>query len=410
MGPRIDRVDKSGGTVVTTAEDQMKDVLNNPRLGENAKVAELEKIIAKMPDTEKMELYDRVKNRKSQDPLAQQLHYRLSHSPNGAGQLSTTDQVLKALNPKHGEATSTTTPTPSGTTAAKDPTRAVDLKGVGNVAKDTLQNTLQKISKGDFGDGLLEIAKGKGDPSKKLIEMRGFLEGMSPAALKKVIEHSDKWPSSEKRLFNEALGTSEKLMKRIATELTPDEQLKMLNRALDTSNILKGTQWREGINAWMDAVSNPTLNRAIEDVPQLSFLIGDRIKKSGDSTVLTRLTSQKKIDVLELAFDSLKDSKVDAKAAQGLTMAFSAMTPKEKNKVIDDMQRGNPDELPNFLKMSAPYVDHILLDGINKENAAFIRKAYQFMEAHAATQPDKDLYGKLSLFMEGWMEEAYKRR
>src|SRR4030095_9332136 len=80
MGPRIDRVDKSGGTVVTTAEDQMKDVLNNPRLGENAKVAELEKIIAKMPDTEKMELYERVKNRKSQDPLAQQLHYRLSHS------------------------------------------------------------------------------------------------------------------------------------------------------------------------------------------------------------------------------------------------------------------------------------------------------------------------------------------
>jgi hypothetical protein len=234
MGPRIDRVDQSGRTVAATAEDQMKDMLNNPRLRENAKIAELVKIIAKMPDT-------------------------------------------------------------------------------------------------------------------------------------------------ERRLIHDWL----------------------------TNNIEKGTKSRDALNAWMDNTSNRTLNRAIDDVPQLRFLIGDRIKKTGDPTVLTRLTSQKKIDVLEMALD---DPKVDAKGAQGLTAAFSAMTPKEKNKVIDDMQRRNPDELPNFLEMSAPYVDHILLEGINKENAAFIRKTYQYLEGHATTQQDKDLYGKISHFMEGWMEEAYKRR
>jgi hypothetical protein len=407
MGPRVDQIGKGSGYAVPTAENQMMDVLNNPRIGENAKVAELEKIISKMPDTEKMELYERLKDRKSKDPLAQQLHYRLSHSPDGRGKLSTTDQVLKALNPKHGEASTTTpAPTSGGTTSTKGPVASDDLKILGNAVRDAFK----KAAKGDFGDGLLAVAQNSGDPAKKLQQMRGYLEAMNPTALKKAIESSDKWPMSEKRMFNEAVGTSEKLMKRIATELTPDEQMKMLNRALDTSNIDKTTKWREGMNAWMDAVSNPTLNRAIEDVPQLSFLIGDRIKKSGDSDILTRLTSQKKIDVLELALDSLRDSKLDAKAAQGLAMSFSAMTPKEKNKVIDDMQRGNPDELPNFLKMSAPFVDHILLDGINKENAAFIRKAYQFLEAHATTQQDKDLYGKLSLFMEGWMEEAFKRR
>lgn len=303
MGPRIDRVDQRGGTVVTTAEDQMKDMLNNSRIRENAKIAELVKIIAKMPDTER-----------------RLIRYWLSHSSNGSG---------------------------------------------------------------------------------------GFLEGMSTNALRKVIAHSDKWPLNERRLFNEMLGHSENLMKRIANELTADEQMKMVNRALDTNYIEKGTRWRDAMNGWMDNTSNPTLNRAIDDVPQLSFLIGDRIKKTGDSTVLTRLTSQKKIDVLEMALD---DPKVDAKGAQGLTSAFSAMTPKEKNKVIDDMQRRNPDELPNFLKMSAPYVDHILLDGINKENAAFIRKTYQYLEAHATMQQDKDLYGKISHFMEGWMERAYKRR
>ena len=186
----------------------------------------------------------------------------------------------------------------------------------------------------------------------------------------------------------------------------PDTESRLIHDWLK-NNIEKGSGGRDALNAWMDTTSNPTLNRAIDDVPQLSFLIGDRIKKTGDSTVLTRLTSQKKIDVLELALD---DMKVDAKGAQGLTSAFSAMTPKEKNKVIDDMQRRNPDELPNFLKMSAPYIDHILLDGINKENAAFIRKTYQYLEAHATTQQDKDLYGKISHFMEGWMEEAFKRR
>ncbi|HEY7160567.1 MAG TPA: hypothetical protein VH815_04875 [Acidobacteriota bacterium] len=207
--------------------------------------------------------------------------------------------------------------------------------------------------------------------------------------------------SKLQKIYKEDFGDGllKKLMKRIITELTPDQQMKV--------DILKTTNWREALNEWMDATSNPTLNRTIEDVPELTFIIGDRIKKTGDSDILTRLTSQKKIDVLELALD---DMKVDERAAQGLTAAFSALTPKEKNKVIDDMQRGNPDELPNFLRMTAPYVDHILLDGINKENAAFIRKAYQFLEAHANIQQDKDLYGKLSLFMEGWIEEAYKRK
>jgi hypothetical protein len=171
---------------------------------------------------------------------------------------------------------------------------------------------------------------------------------------------------------------------------------------------MKGTKlWRDALDDWIDNTSNFSLNRAIDDVPQLSFMIGERIKITGDSTVLTRLTSQKKIDVLEMALD---DPKVDTTAAQGLTSAFSAMTPKEKNKVIDDMQKRNPDELPNFLKISAPYVDNILLDGINKENAAFIRKTYQFLENHAQTQHEKDFYGKLSHFMEGWIEETFKRR
>jgi hypothetical protein len=228
---------------------------------------------------------------------------------------------------------------------------------------------------------------------------------LSEAGLTESVTLKDKLQKIYKDDFGQEV--IEKLMMRIATELPADEQIKRVNGALNSSDIAKADRWSETLNAWIDAISNTTLNRAIDDVPQLRFLISDRIKKTGDSDILTRLTSQKKIEILELA---LNDLKVDTKGAQGLISAFSALTGKEKNKVIDDMQRCNPDELPNFLKLSAPYVDHILLDGINKENAAFIRKAYQYLEAHATGQQDKDLYGKISLFMEGWMEEAFKRK
>jgi hypothetical protein len=88
-----------GGTKTPTVNNQMMGILNDPRLSENAKVAELTKAIADLPDAEKKDLYERLKDRKSHDPLAQQFHYRLSHHPNKAGGVSTTNQVLNALKP-----------------------------------------------------------------------------------------------------------------------------------------------------------------------------------------------------------------------------------------------------------------------------------------------------------------------
>jgi hypothetical protein len=84
------------GTKKLTVDDQMMDILNNPRLSENEKVAELQKAIANLPESEKKDLYERLKDSKSNDPLAQQFHYPFSHHPNG---VSTTNQVLNALKP-----------------------------------------------------------------------------------------------------------------------------------------------------------------------------------------------------------------------------------------------------------------------------------------------------------------------
>src|SRR5262249_32581019 len=82
-----------------TLDDQMLDILNNPRMSEKEKVAALENAVAKLPESQKKALYERLKDRKTQDPVGRQLHYRLSHHPDKAGQLSTVDQVLSALKP-----------------------------------------------------------------------------------------------------------------------------------------------------------------------------------------------------------------------------------------------------------------------------------------------------------------------
>lgn len=81
----------------STVDNRMMGILNNPHLDENAKVAELRKTIADLPDPEKKALHERLKDRKSHDPLTQQFHYRLSHHSDKAGGTSTTDQVLNAL-------------------------------------------------------------------------------------------------------------------------------------------------------------------------------------------------------------------------------------------------------------------------------------------------------------------------
>ncbi len=88
---------RGGETKTSTVDNRMNGILNNPHLDENAKVAELRKTIADLPDAEKKDLYERLKDRKSHDPLAQQFHYRLSHHPHKEGGVSTTDQVLNTL-------------------------------------------------------------------------------------------------------------------------------------------------------------------------------------------------------------------------------------------------------------------------------------------------------------------------
>ncbi len=134
---------RGGEARTSTVERAMGGILNNPHLSENEKVAELKKTIAELPDSEKKELYDRLKDRKSRDPLAQQFHYRLSHHPDNASGVSTSDQVLNALKSKSqapaqdsksaasgNGASPAATGTKTASAATRDPTLSPEATGL----------------------------------------------------------------------------------------------------------------------------------------------------------------------------------------------------------------------------------------------------------------------------------------
>jgi hypothetical protein len=127
-----------GGTKTSTVDNQMMGILNNPYLNENAKVAELRKAIADLPDAEKKDLHERLKDRKSHDPLAQQFHYRLSHHPYKAGGTSTTDQVLNALKPAGSKSQAPTQDSRSAAPGNGASPSATDAKTAGVGARDPI--------------------------------------------------------------------------------------------------------------------------------------------------------------------------------------------------------------------------------------------------------------------------------
>ena len=113
-------------------EDQMLDILNS-RMNEYTKVAELKKVVEKLPESEKNALYERLKDRKSPDPLSQKFHYWLSHRSYKPGALSTVDQILYTLKPSAQKATPaaqdsrTTSPGKGPSPAMIDPKTADSL-------------------------------------------------------------------------------------------------------------------------------------------------------------------------------------------------------------------------------------------------------------------------------------------
>src|SRR5262245_43351122 len=138
MGSQL-RIESSSTTSTvdpsSTQDSQIFNILENPRMNETAKVAALEKSIANLSDSEKLALFERLKDKKSQDPLAREFHYRLSHHSGKAGQLSSVDHILNALKPA--PSTESSSAKDSQSAKASSPS-VVDSKTADTLARDRI--------------------------------------------------------------------------------------------------------------------------------------------------------------------------------------------------------------------------------------------------------------------------------
>lgn len=412
-----DRTRVGGSSGVTTGktptvEDQMLDVLNNPRISENAKVAELEKIAEKLPETEKKALYERLKDRKSQDPLAKQFHYRLSHHPDKPGQLSTVDKVLTALKPDPTKASAPPPPDAKTTSPSKGASPSpVAQKTADAVARDHFVNQQKQTNMGPIIQNVIQVPNLP--QYAKINNVQQLLESASKDDFRKIIAESENWPKESREILTGAMSQSATIMKRIAKELPADEQAKAIDRTFNetpgfddqyagpTKKVVHGAVLR----AWMDSAPKDVLNQVIrksQNGDAIAGAIQNQINNS-DFGNFDKLDTKLKGAVLDMA---AQDPAVGGVA---LSQAFGRLSPGEKNAIFDLFQQDKRDTLPDFLSKLAYNLDYSTMKGLNKENAEAMRRTFQFLADHAKTDEEKDAYSKSAHYVSEWMEEAFKQ-
>lgn len=243
----------------------------------------------------------------------------------------------------------------------------------------------------------LEVAK-----NVNLQLIKTSLEVSDTKTLKKSIAESEKLPEMNRKIFNEAMGHSEIVMKKVAKEFTPDEQLKVIDRSYETDKA-QDKQHRSALKAWMDNTKSSTLDHVVTNSSRyLEMEIAEQVKE-GDVGNFNKLNSGNKIRAAQLV---IGDSRSSDLAIQN---TFENINPKEKNILIDKIQVGNPDSQLDFMKISARSLDHNFMEGIDKNNGEFMRKTYSYMASNAKTPEEKDLYNKNAMYLENWMDEKFKR-
>jgi hypothetical protein len=387
-------------------DQNILDILNNPGLRESAKVAELEKIFSGLSESEKASLYERLKTKDRIDPLSRQFHYRLSHS-HKPGHLSSVDKLLKALNPSHQSDIGTNV---NGNQTTRKSSQINEKKAEGTARQAELEN---RIKASEFEKGVMSVIQVAHDAKSAKDAIRPLLENATPDQLRQVISASEKWRPENKKIIDQAIAESSDLMKKVATQLTPYEQSKALNRVLaadysgdsDEKNAT-GNARSQALRSWISNTPKAVLNEVLKKSMNSEMINKEVINQMsyGDFSGFDKLDPRYKGGLLKILNHN---PQVSSETLMGI---FNRMTPTEKNAVIDLYQKDNPDTLPDFLKKISPHLNKYFMEGINEENAKFIRDTYLTLAEEDATEAERATYKKLANYIFGWIEETFKNQ
>jgi hypothetical protein len=271
-------------------------------------------------------------------------------------------------------------------------------------AKEDKAIELAKKANADVMKGVNE-AKAIAVSHKVTVDvMRTSLENSDTKNFKKIIAESEKWPEDKKKIMNEAMGHSEVVMKKVAKELTPDEQLKVIDRSYEADNNGPNAGKHEtAVKAWMDSTKSSTLNHVVSNSSNYLEMEISKQVENGDIGNFNKLNSKNKVNVARVVIGDSSSSD------QAIQKTFENINPKEKNMLMDKIQVSNPNSQLFFMTQTAKALNGEVMEGIDKNNAEFMRKTYSYMGEHAKTPEEKELYNKNAMYVENWMDEKFKR-
>jgi hypothetical protein len=272
--------------------------------------------------------------------------------------------------------------------------------------------------KTDYGDEIRvmshDIMK---TPNEKIAYARERLQKASPDDLKKIMKESESWPKEARDTVTEAMRQSPTVMKRIAKEFSPEQQSAAINRSYDPIDFSEtwmeklGRQQihKENMEVWKQNTSDAALNKVLHDTSTAQAMnngpggfpaIREEIK-AGNFDTYKRLDPRNQTEIMKQMIQNA-GPKFDWGGIQNAFMAA-----KDKNFIIDTFQKASPDLLPGLLSQM-PGLTNDLLEGLNKENAQFIRETLISM---AEREPNKSLADQFRVrahYLKGWIEESFK--
>jgi hypothetical protein len=166
---------------------------------------------------------------------------------------------------------------------------------------------------------------------------------------------------------------------------------------------------KDAMKVWRDNTSDAALNKVLHDNSLKQAMndgpggfpeIREEIK-AGNFDTYKRLDPRNQTEIMKDMVRNAGD-KFDFGEIQN---AF--MSAKDKNFIIDTFQKASPDLLPALLHQM-PGLSNDLLEGLNKENAQFLRETLLSM---AELEPNKSLadqFRKNAHYLKGWIEESFK--
>ena len=383
-------------------DNQLTDILSNPRLNANEREGKVKEEFAKLTENEAKELYQQLTSK--DHPLSQQFHTQFT--PAAAKDLT------NALKAKFESRTDAIQEFPESKQTAPGVQRFQKNEKVMERKAQEIQLRDQLMKAGD-PKMMKQVKQIVQDPGmsleKKKAEIQKLLQNATPDEFKSFLAYSRGWTKEDGSVLTGAIAGSDALLKRIGKELSKQDQLDAFERIRDDENI-SGADKRMAISAILREVTPTSLNYiAKKDTAMMGILMARTTFGLQQRFGELELPLQKNIlpAVAKLAInDNTIGNMLSSMTPKAQANLIQALSPGEKNQLIDSLQ--NNGVVPNFLEsLKLEDLDAVLLNGLTQKNAAFISRAYAHLEKYAPTADLKKKYAENVLHVDGWIENHF---